>query len=717
MAVNWTEGQLAAITRRGGAILVSAAAGSGKTAVLVERVIRRILDEADPCSIDEFLIVTFTKAAAAEMKAKIADALTAKLLDDPGNRRLRRQLTLLDRAQITTVHSFCAYLLRENFQAAGLAPDFRVADEDEIAMLRDTVLEELIEEHYEAEENEGFLMLVDALSAMRDDTRLRNVLMETYEKVQSHPYPGKWLEEMAEAKPEEDPITGVFGKIVMDSILSRCRWSLMTMEEANETLQGYPPIVKGYGKAFAADLENLRQLIALLESGDWDAAADFANHIAFARLGAIRGFDDPVLLELIKAPRDAWKKMLTTLCQDYFGFTKAQFADDIGAVQPYGEALMSLVSEFIQRLDAEKRMRGIVDFGDLEHLTVKMLLGEDGSAPTALAKALSMQYTEIMVDEYQDTNDVQDAIFCALSRNESNLFMVGDIKQSIYSFRLANPEVFLRKYLSYQDDPPAGAPCRIVLARNFRSRQEVTESVNYLFEKIMSTDLGDVAYGDAERLVPGASYPEGEGYESELCLVETEEEGELSSAEADAAYVAGRIRDMLESGFPVYDRGLDAMRPCRPEDFAILLRSVKSKAVFYETALARAGISALQDVGTELFSSPDVIILMSLIDVLDNPEQDVPLASLMRSPLYNFTADDLAQIRAVHREGRNGRTFGTSLPRYVDGAAHPAAGCRRSVRRSIDPANPARNETGGCVQPSDRRRRHAARLPGTGTAL
>jgi len=651
MAVNWTEGQLNAITRRGGALLVSAAAGSGKTAVLVERVIRRILDENDPCSIDEFLIVTFTKAAAAEMKAKIADALTAKLLDDPGSRRLRRQLSLLDRAQITTVHSFCAYLLRENFQAAGLAPDFRVADEDEIAMLRDTVLDEMIEERYEAEENAGFLMLVEALSAMRDDTRLRSVLMETYEKVQSHPYPEKWLSEMAAAEPEEDPITGVYGRIVMESILSRCRWSLLMLEEAVLRFAEYPPVEKAYGKAFAADLENLRQLIALLKDGDWDAAADFANHIAFARLGAVRGFEDPVLLELIKAPRDTWKKTLATLCRDYFGFSRAQLSADMAAVRPYGEVLLSLVSEFIQRLDAEKRMRGIVDFGDLEHLTVRMLLGEDGREPTPMAHALSARYTEIMVDEYQDTNDVQDAIFRALSREERNLFMVGDIKQSIYSFRLANPEVFLRKYLSYQDDPPAGEPCRIVLAQNFRSRREVTESVNYIFEKIMSTDLGDVTYGEAERLVPGAAYPAGEGYESELCLVETEEEGELSSAEADAAYVAGRIREMLDQGFPVYDRNLDAMRPCRAEDFAILLRSVKSKAGFYEAALARAGISALQDVGAELFSSPDVMILMSLIDVLDNPEQDIPLASLMRSPLYGFTADELAQIRAAHREG------------------------------------------------------------------
>ena len=670
MAVNWTDEQLRAITHRGGALLVSAAAGSGKTAVLVERVIRRILDDADPCNIDEFLIVTFTKAAAAEMKAKIADALTQKLLESPADRRLRRQLTLLDRAQITTVHSFCAYLLRENFQAAGLTPDFRVADEDEVAILRENILDELIEARYEdaSAENEGFFMLVESLSAMRDDARLRAVLLETYEKLQSHPYPKKWLDGVLARPAGGDPLESVYGRVLRASILDRCRYAREMLSAARETMRGYPAIEKGYGAAYASDLESLDALIRLLEESRWDEAAAFANGISFARLSAVRGFDDPVLLDLVKAPREAWKKTLAALCRDYFGFTQAQFLADMQAVEPYGRALFSLVGAFMDRLDDEKRLRNILDFGDLEHLTVRMLLGEDGDAPTPLARALSFRYTEIMVDEYQDTNDVQDAIFRALSQNKTNLFMVGDIKQSIYSFRLANPDVFLRKYLAYSDDPAPGEPGRIILSKNFRSRREVTEAVNYIFENIMSAALGDVDYGEHERLVPGADYPDGGDDTAELCLVETEDEDELTGAAADAAYVAARVREMLDEGFPVYDRAQGVMRPCVPEDFAILLRSVKSKAALYETALARAGISSLKDVGSELFDSPDVMILMSLIDVLDNPEQDVPLASLMRSPLYGFTADELAQIRigapgvsfcgAVRRAAQSDDTLG-----------------------------------------------------------
>lgn len=647
MAVTWTDAQLRAITSRGGALLVSAAAGSGKTAVLVERVIRRLLDTEDPCNIDEFLIVTFTKAAAAEMKAKIADALTEKLLSSPENRRLRRQLTLLDRAQITTVHSFCAYLLRENFQAAGLTPDFRVADEDEVAILRENVLDELIESRYEntSSENEGFLMLVESLSAMRDDSRLRSVILETYQKLQSHPYPRKWLADMLERPLSDKPLESEYGRILLSHVLDRCRYAQETLSAARETLRGYPALEKGYASAYTADLENLQTLIRLLEENRWDEACAFANGISFASLKPVRNFDDPVLLELVKAPRDSWKKSFSVLCRDYFGFTEAQFLADMRAVAPYGRALFSLVGEYMDRLDEEKRLRNILDFGDLEHLTVHMLLGDDGRQPTPLAHALSCRYSEIMVDEYQDTNDVQDAIFRALSRNETNLFMVGDIKQSIYSFRLANPDVFLRKYLAYADDPAPGEPGRIVLSKNFRSRKEVTEAVNYIFENIMSPELGELTYGEQERLVPGAGYPDCAGREAELCLVETEEEDERSGAAADAAYVAGRIRALLDSGYPVYDRAADVMRPCVPEDFAILLRSVKSKAALYESALARVGISTLKDVGSDLFTSPDVMILMSFIDVLDNPEQDIPLASLMRSPLYGFTADELAAIR------------------------------------------------------------------------
>lgn len=647
MAVNWTEAQLRAITSRGGALLVSAAAGSGKTAVLVERVIRRILDTGDPCNIDEFLIVTFTKAAAAEMKAKIADALTERLLETPSDRHLRRQLTLLDHAQITTVHSFCAYLLRENFQAAGLTPDFRVADEDEIAILRENILDELIESRYEnrSTENEGFFMLVESLSAMRDDSRLRSVILETFAKLQSHPYPQKWISEMLTRSTEEKPLESVYGQILIDAILDRCYYAKKTLSAARETMRLYPSIEKAYGAAYTDDLSRLETLIRLLEERRWDEAAAFANGISFTRLSAVRGFDDPVLLDLIKAPRDAWKKMLGTFCRDYFGFTELQFLNDMRAVEPYSHALFSLVSEYMDRMDDEKRLRNILDFSDLEHLTVRMLLGDDGKEPTPLAGSLSCRYTEIMVDEYQDTNEVQDAIFHALSREGKNLFLVGDMKQSIYSFRLANPDVFLRKYMAYADNPAPGEPGRVILAKNFRSRQEVTEAVNYIFENVMSPNLGDISYGKEERLIPGAEYPASQDSCAELCLVETAEEDDLSGAEADAAYVAARIRDMLEQEYPVYDRTLGDMRPCLPEDFAILLRSVKSKAVLYETALLREGIAARKDVGSELFDSPDVIILMSLIDVLDNPEQDIPLASLMRSPLYSFTADELAQIR------------------------------------------------------------------------
>ena len=659
MAVQWTEQQAAAIENRGGTLLVSAAAGSGKTAVLVERILRRITDPNDPKDIDSFLIVTFTKAAAAEMRGKIADQLSRLAAEHPENARLRRQLMLVHRAKITTVHAWCMSLVREHFHELGLAPDFRTADQSEQEAIRAEVLEEVLEALYDAGSAE-FEYLADVLSSGRDDRRMAQVVLDTFEVLQSSANPRAVLRSYRDkyAAPFDRFADTDWGRELLAQAEDMCRYGMDSLACALDAMAEDETVNEKYRPAFTHDVQCAQNLLALVQDGAWDAAVECAAHIKRTRmrLGAVRGYEDKAFLDRLKGFRETWKKLSDQLVQSVLFLTEEQIREDISRMKPAVCALCDAVQAFSDAYDAEKRRRNVVDFSDLEHFAVQLLQDEHGQ-PTALAR--EMHFSEIMVDEYQDTNDVQDAIFRAVSDDEKNIFMVGDVKQSIYRFRMAEPRIFLSRYRSYPDAERVqdDAPRRIVLSQNFRSRRQVLDCTNFLFSAVMSERLGDLRYTDREALYPGAAYPDvpTAGYDAELCVLETggkseddEESPEKIAIEAD--YCAMRAAELLESRYPVYDRALGTTRPCTPSDIVILLRSVKNKAPVFQRALEARGVPAAAEASDGILQTPEVLTLCAFLEIIDNPRQDVPLLAVLRSPLIGWNEELLARVRTADME-------------------------------------------------------------------
>ncbi len=656
MSTNWTEQQRAVIANRGGTLLVSAAAGSGKTAVLVERVLQRITDPSCPCDIDSFLIVTFTRAAASEMRGKIAAALTALAAENPNNASLRRQLMLVHRASITTVHAFCMSLLREHYFELGLTPEFGMADDSQIQSIQTEVLEDVLEQCY-AGNDAGFALLADVMGAGRDDRKLSAVVLETFHTMQCSPNPQKQLEQYRDSyeKPFDRFVDTAWGAQLQKKAEEMTRYGIALLDSALEEMQGLPDVLEKYEPAFLADRTEALALLTLLVDGAWDAAVEQCRKLCAsrARLSAVRGYPDPDFLDRLKQMREGWKDLSKDMSEKVLCLTEAEIREDQARMSPAVGALCDTVQAFSAAFAEEKRRRSVLDFNDLEHYALQLLVQEDGQ-PTPLAKEL--HFTEIMVDEYQDTNAVQDAIFRAVSEDESNIFMVGDVKQSIYRFRQANPAIFLQKYKQYRDaeDVTDGAPRRIVLSKNFRSRPEVLTSVNTLFEQVMSEGLGDLEYTDREALHPGAVYPESdEDYRTELCLLETgsDDEDTPERIQLEADFCAQKIRQMLDNGFRITDKQTRQLRPCRPSDFVILMRSVSMRLPIYQSALQRYAITASGDTEDEILTAPEVLTAISLLETLDNPHQDLPLLAVLRSPLIGFSEEDLAEIRLTQKDG------------------------------------------------------------------
>nr|WP_297173802.1 helicase-exonuclease AddAB subunit AddA [uncultured Agathobaculum sp.] len=652
---QWTKEQHTAIHDRGGALLVSAAAGSGKTAVLVERVLTRLTDPDDPVDIDRLLLVTFTNAAAAEMRERIGRALGEAVAKNPRDTRLRRQLFLVHRAKITTVHAFCLSLAREQAAALGIAPDFRLMDENEGKILRAEVLEETLDAAYERAEP-GFFALCDLLTAGRDDKRLGEVILRTYEKIQAHPDPRAFLAHVREglhARGMDTP----HGCVLIEQARAAAAHGAAFLHMAVDIASGIDELANTYLPALTSDLNQAQRLLDVLAGGEWDACVAAARSIAFDRLKAARGFDDKALLEEIKAMRGEWKNVAETIRDKWLTVTADEAEYDRGLTAPALLALCDMVDAFDEAFSAAKRARNAADFNDLEHFAVRLLY--DRGAPSALAKTLSESFAEIAVDEYQDTNAVQDAIFRAVSKNETNLFMVGDVKQSIYGFRLADPSIFLSKYRMFEDagEVPDGAPRRVILGRNFRSRAAVLDACNYLFSAVMGERVGGMRYTDREALHLGADYyPDADEarYKTEVLLVDAAKLGEDDDApdkmELEARLATQRIREMLDGGFPVTDKDTGALRPVTPGDIVILLRSPKTKARVFIAALEQAGISASAEERGGLLETAEVGTMVSLLSVIDNPRQDVDLIGVMRSPLFGFTEQELADIRLVNRK-------------------------------------------------------------------
>ena len=648
MAFSLTEEQQAAVDNRGGGLLVSAAAGSGKTRVLVERLLARVEEGAD---VDRFLVITYTKAAAAELRGRIVEEISDRLALRPADGHLRRQATLVYKAGISTIHAFCAQLLRECGHLLDLDPDFRLCDEGEAGVLMLRALNDVLNKRYEAMDSD-FAQLVDTMSAGRDDARLVQIVLDIRGRVQAHPNPAAWLAQQERTFALEgisDPVQTPWGELLLTDAAGQASYWRRRMEEARDLCERDANLLANYGDSVAQTAQALQQFEEAAAQG-WDAARNLLP-IPFPTVGRKKMVDDPAAVERVKAIRTACKKRLEKL-EDWFADSGEDLLADLRTVYPAMRGLFALVRDFEEAYAAEKARRGLVDFSDLEHMAVRLLVGEDGQ-PSELARQWSGRYDEIMVDEYQDTNEVQNAIFSALSRDGTNLFMVGDVKQSIYRFRLADPTIFLGKYRSFKPYSEAreGEERRVILSRNFRSRPEVLEGCNDLFRAVMSVPFGEMEYADDQALYPGASYEPDPAYCVELDALDGDIDGEEGAEKVsrdllEARFAARRIRELLDEGFPVSD-GEGGTRPVRPSDMVILLRSPNTVLRHYARALAERDILWEAEGGGDFFGSTEISVALSLLQIVDNPRQDVPLISVLRSPVYGFSADRLAEIRAA----------------------------------------------------------------------
>ena len=684
MAEKLTNEQQSAVDSRERSLLVSAAAGSGKTKVLVERLFSYV--EREGANLDDFLIITYTRAAASELRGKIAKALNERMERDPGNYHLRQQMLRVYRADIKTVDAFCTSLLRENCHLLGedarghaLRPDFRVLDENEAEVLRGRVLARTLEDFYDHLTSGGTL-LADTLGAGRDDSALEQLVLELHAKLQAQPYEDKWLDAQRafwRAVPEKIEDTP-YGKILLNEVGRKARHCKSLLQRAAQEMCANDALNQKYAPAFLDASYQLEALEGKIAQG-WDAARGVT--IAFPRLAAVKDSDGGEMKARMKGLWDNCKETVKGFAE-LFAASSDEAVEDLRTMAPAMLALIDLTADFSRRYNEEKRRRNAADFSDQEHEAIRLLVAENGE-PTELAALVSMRYREIMVDEYQDTNEVQNRIFDAISCKGENLFTVGDVKQSIYRFRLADPRIFLQHYNTWPPLAAAGEheSAKLLLSRNFRSRKEVLEATNFVFRNVLSREMGELDYGEDEMLRPGASYAESSvcGAEFHLLDLPTQTgEHRVRASEAEAAFVADYIRNMLSSKFPVQDDKTRELRPVREEDIVILMRSPSTRLLDYRRALESRGIRCAADAGEDFFASMEIAVLFSFLQVIDNPRQDVPLIAVLRSPLFGFVPDELAALRSQQRTG----DFYDALLLGEDGHSRAFLAVLRSLRDS-----------------------------------
>ena len=657
--MSLTPQQEAAVKNRGGSLLVSAAAGSGKTRVLVDRLFRYVTEERH--NIDDFLIITYTRAAAAELRGKIAAELSRRMGEDPSNAHLRRQLLRVYQADIKTVDAFCTALLRENTHLLAreedkhaLTPDFRVLDDGEAALIRRRCLDRVLSALYETL-TPGAAQLADTLGAGRDDSALAELVLELYDKLQSHASPERWLLQSRAAweTPASSFDATPYARVLLASIRRRSAHWADQLRRGAERTEGGPALESGYGAKF---LEASRGFQALSQAPDWASARDLCAAVTFPRLTTPKGRkEDPLVLSL-KQTWEGAKAALKPL-QSWLDVTGEEALEDLQAAAPAMLALLDLTADFSAAFRSEKLRLNAADFSDQEHLALTLLVSSDGT-PTELGEQVSARYAEILVDEYQDTNEVQNAIFRAVSRDGKNLFTVGDVKQSIYRFRLADPTIFLRKYAAFKPHTEAadGEDRKLTLSRNFRSRQEILDAANFIFENILSVEMGDLEYDEDASLHFGAAYyPPRTDCRTEFHLLtarqkSAEDPRPVKKLAAEARFVARRIRQLLDEGYPVTAPD-GALRPCKPEDIVILMRSPGSRTAAFAAALAERDVPCSFQEESGFFETMEVSTAVALLELIDNPRQDVPLISVLRSPIFGFTPDRLAEIRAAAPDG------------------------------------------------------------------
>lgn len=684
MATRWTDEQLQAITTRHCNLLVAAAAGSGKTAVLVERIIKIITDIENPVDIDKLLVVTFTSAAAGEMRERVADAISKKLEEYPDSRVLQRQLTLLSKANITTMHSFCLDTIKNNFHHIDLDPTFKISDSTEGTLMKLETLTELFEEGYE-KDDEDFLRLLDVYGSGKSDTKLQELVLGLYEFSMSGPWPEKWLKEKAEdfnIRDESELNNNPWIRVLKESMELELQSSIKNLEQALILVRETDGL-EAYSENFEDDINILNNIQKTLIEGTLEDIYSSINGIKFSTLKRVSAnkVQDPETQAKVKNIRDGVKSAVSKLSTGTINVAPDEMVKSFNYLYPLMKSLTNLVVAFKNSYEIKKRERGLLDFNDLEHLCLKILIDEEGGEvkPSSVARELREKFDEVLVDEYQDSNNVQETIINLVSRKEldnPNVFMVGDVKQSIYRFRQAKPELFLQKYNSYEVEE-GSKNRKIMLYKNFRSRSQIIDGVNFIFQMLMSETVGELEYDNKEALNLGASYEssEEEGVtmagdiefhvidknvetqkqhkDKEEEELESEEE-ELTGIQLEARLVGSRINSIMNqedgSVYKVLDKGTGKYRQVRFKDIVILLRSTKNWTESFLEELGQMGIPAYADTGSGYFDTLEIRTILSLLQVIDNPLQDIPMISVLRSPIFSFNSEELAELRIVGNE-------------------------------------------------------------------
>lgn len=649
MGVDWTTDQRHAIECRKGSVLVSAAAGSGKTAVLVERVIRRLTDKDNPCSAEDLLIVTFTRAATAQMREKIGAAILKRLSEDPTDRHLRRQYMLLPFAKICTIDSFCNDLVRENFHALGISPDYSLLDNETAVIMKNDVCEAMLERAYEEDSDGSFSGLSDMMSSGSSDEDFAKLIIKMYDISTAYPFPDLWLDSLIEEYSQPDINKSCWGVIIKKYVCDMLDYCVSSSNDMMTAMESDQIVADAYGAAVQSDINMYAELREKVNR-DWDEALEAFNTVKYMGLGRVpKGYESEtknVVTTARKKLKDLLKKVPGIMC-----VSSEEHADDMRLMRGPVTKLIELVKQFGREYSAEKDKMNSADFSDILHRALNLLAVSDGRGgyiKTDLARELSSHYVEILVDEYQDINEAQDMIFRAISADENNLFTVGDVKQSIYRFRQAMPEIFLRRRSTTHSFESGKYPLGITLGSNFRSRVGVTSCVNYIFRQLMSTEAGELEYDDSEALNAAAKYPERDTPDCELHVV-TDKGNRADTLEAQARYVAKYIERTVREGKMLVTKG-GALHPASYGDFCILLRTAKNVSSVYANALSERGIPVFSPETGGFFEAAEISFILSLLRVLDNPVQDIPLAAVMLSPLFGFSAGELADIRASAKE-------------------------------------------------------------------
>ena len=651
MSVKWTNEQLQAINEKGENILVAAAAGSGKTTVLVERIINKIINEN--VDIDKILIVTFTNAAASEMRAKILDAIYKKIEENPNNTHLQRQITLLAKSNISTIHAFCLEVIKNNFYEIDVSPNFKIADTTELEIMRQEVLEDLFEEKYENYDKD-FLELINTYTTYKSDDTLKELILKIYKYIQSFPFPQKWLEESTNKFLIEKNISfekTTWGEVLFELAKEEINDAIIILKEQLEKIK----YEEDFNKFLITISEDIRKLEMIYNSSTWDELYINLTNFKFDQWPRDKKAEE-TLREEIKQERDKIKKSINNIIEKIIICNSEEAIQEMKEVFPIAEKMKNIIIEFSEKFSIAKKEKNIIDFNDIEHFALKILIKEENgkNVISNVAKKYREKFVEIAIDEYQDSNLIQEYILTTISRG-NNIFMVGDIKQSIYKFRQARPELFLEKYENYKlkDDLKENDNLKIQLFKNFRSRKEVLDFTNLVFENIMQKELGDIEYNETEFLNLGANYPENKESIAELNIIDLkkqEEDDDESTEEKienivlEAKYVAKKIKQLFKDNYMVCDKNGN-FRKLKYKDIVILLRATANSAQIFEKEISNLGIPVFSDSSCEYLESIEIQTIMSLLKIIDNPINDIPLVTVLRSMIGGFSDNELIQIR------------------------------------------------------------------------